>query len=272
MVSDNRGRRASDSEPVVKVRDLVTRFDDRVVHNGLSLDIRCRQVTAIVGGSGSGKSTLMREIVMLQEVTSGSIKVFGTEVVGLSDIAALPLRRRIGVLFQNGALFGDMTVLENVGVPLREHTELSDQLIDEVALMKLSLAGLERSVAALYPSQLSGGMRKRAAMARAIALDPELLFLDEPNSGLDPLSADELDSLVLRLKDLLGLTIVLVTHDMDSLWKITDEVILLGKGDILAVGSMQTLARSEEPEVKRFFRGVRGRLSTQAADSVGSGA
>lgn len=254
----------SAADPVIQVRDVVTRFGPRLIHDRINLDINRGEITAIVGGSGSGKSTLLREIVMLHQPTAGSIRVFDQEVSRLSDLQALPLRRRIGVMFQYGALFGDMSVLENVGVPLREHTELSDELIDEVSIMKIELAGLDASVAPLSPSQLSGGMRKRAAMARAIALDPELLFLDEPSSGLDPVSADALDDLVLKLKQLLGLTIVFVTHDMDSLWRVADRVILLGKQRILGMGSMQSLASSDDPDVQAFFQGPRGRRSAGA--------
>lgn len=246
-------------EAIVEVRDLVTRFGSKVVHDHIDLDIYRGEILAIVGGSGSGKSTLMREIVMLQPPTSGSVRVFGTETTALAELKTLPLRRRLGVMFQYGALFSDMTILENVGVPLREHTELSDTLIDRLALLKIRQTGLEASVAALYPSQLSGGMRKRAAMARAIALDPELIFLDEPSSGLDPVSADALDDLVLQLKDLLGLTIVMVTHDMDSLWRVSDRVVLLGAGRLLGTGTIAELAQSKDPAVAEFFAGPRGR-------------
>ena len=244
---------ASGSEPLVKVRDVVTRFGSKTVHNGLSFDIYRGEVFAIVGGSGSGKSTIMRQIVMLQPPTEGSIEVFGKEVTGLGEIQSLPLRKRIGVMFQYGALFSDMTVLENVGMPLREHTSLDTVLIDELAIIKLRLAGLDQSVAPLYPSQLSGGMRKRVAMARAIALDPELLVLDEPGSGLDPVSADGLDRLILQLKHLLGLTIIMITHDMASLNTVADRAIFLGDARVLATGSPAELAESDDKRVADFF-------------------
>ncbi len=253
-----------DHDPIVSMRGIVTRFGDKVVHDGIDVSVRRGEVLAIVGGSGSGKSTLMREMVMLHPPTAGSVEVFGQEVTGLSELATLPLRRRIGVMFQYGALFSDMTVLENVGVPLREHTDLSDSIIDELSMIRLGLTGLEPRVAALYPSQLSGGMRKRAAMARAISLDPELIFLDEPSSGLDPVSADALDGLILRLKDDLGLTIVMVTHDIDSLWRVSDRVVLLGNAQILGEGTMHELARSDSDEVAAFFRGPRGRAGLHA--------
>jgi phospholipid/cholesterol/gamma-HCH transport system ATP-binding protein len=252
------------SDAAVVVQDVVTRFGDRVVHESVSLEAPRGQVTAIVGGSGSGKSTLLREIVMLHPVSSGSIRVFGEEITQMSELDAIPLRRRVGVMFQQGALFGDMDVLENIAMPLREHTSLSDALIDEAAMVKLTLVGLEPKVARLMPSQLSGGMRKRVAVARALALDPDLLCLDEPSSGLDPITADALDELVLQLKDLLGLTILLVTHDMDSLWRVADHVALLAEGRMVGSGAMQEVAGSDEPHIKQFFAGVRGRASRAA--------
>lgn len=252
-------------EPVVRIRNLTMRFGPKLVHRDVDLDIFRGETLAIVGGSGSGKSTLLREMVMLQEPTSGTVELLGKKVSSISRTERLRLRRHIGVLFQNGALFGGMSVLENVGTPLREHTRLSSDLIDEIACVKLSLAGLDPEDGLLYPSQLSGGMRKRAALARAIALDPELLFLDEPTSGLDPLSADAFDELVMELKTALGPTIVIVTHDMDSLWRVADRVVLIGEARILATGSMPELARSGDPEVMRFFQGPRGRAAQASA-------
>jgi len=251
-------------ERVIEVRDVVTRFGERVVHDGVTLDVPHGRVTAIVGGSGSGKSTLLREIVMLHPVTAGSIRVLGREITELDELDALPLRRRIGVMFQNGALFGDQNVLDNISVPLREHTSLSDALIEEIALLKLLLVGLDRDVASLMPAQLSGGMRKRVALARALALDPDIVCLDEPSSGLDPITADALDDLILQLKTLLGLTIILVTHDMDSLWRVADHVALLADGKVIGSGSMDALAKLDQPYARRFFAGPRGRASRAA--------
>jgi phospholipid/cholesterol/gamma-HCH transport system ATP-binding protein len=256
---------ASSSEAVVEVRGLTMRFGDRLVHEALDLSIARGEVLAIVGGSGSGKTTLLREMVLLQRPSAGSVRLLGQETSGASEAAALRLRRRIGVLFQNGALFGGMSVLDNVAFPLREHTRLSEGLIKEIASLKLNLVGLTAADGLLYPSQLSGGMRKRAALARAIALDPELLFLDEPTSGLDPLSADAFDDLVLELKSALDLTVVLVTHDMDSLWRVAERVVLLGDGRLLAQGSVAELAGSTDPAVIRFFHGPRGRAAQQSA-------
>jgi phospholipid/cholesterol/gamma-HCH transport system ATP-binding protein len=238
----------------VEVEGLVTRFGEKTVHDGVSLHAHQGEVLAIVGASGSGKSVLMRELVLLQRPTAGHIRLLSQEVDALSEARALALRRRFGVLFQSGALFGEMTVAENVSVPLREHTDLSEALIGELAAVKIALAGLPPEAGALYPSQLSGGMKKRAALARAIALDPALLFLDEPGSGLDPISIDALDRLVLQLKEALGLTVIMVTHDMESLWRVADRVVLLGAGRILASGTIEELYASETPAVRAFFR------------------
>ncbi|MCG6967757.1 MAG: ATP-binding cassette domain-containing protein [Chromatiaceae bacterium] len=256
---------AAAAEAVVTVRDLGMRFGSKIVHEHVDLSVRQGEILAIVGGSGSGKTTLLREMALLQQPSTGSVRVLGSEIRELGAAQTLQVRRRIGVLFQNGALFGGLNVLENVGVPLREHTGLSDALIDEIACVKLALVGLRADDGLLYPNQLSGGMRKRAALARAIAMDPELLFLDEPTSGLDPLSADAFDELVLDLKAALDPTVVLVSHDMDTLWRVADRVVLLGEGRLLAEGSMQELARSSDPAVLRFFRGPRGRAAQGSA-------
>ena len=254
-----------DKEAVIEVRNLTMRFGDKVVHEDLNLKIYRGEILAIVGASGSGKSTLLREMTMLQEPTAGDITVLGQEITHASQADLLQLRQRTGVLFQHGALFGGMNVLSNVGTPLREHTGLSDKMIDEIACLKLSLTGLSPEDGLLMPSQLSGGMRKRAALARAIALDPELLFLDEPTSGLDPISADAFDQLILDLKASLGPTIILVTHDMDSLWQVADRVILLGEARLIADGQMSELARSPDPAVRHFFQGPRGRAAQASA-------
>ena len=252
-------------ERIIEVRDVHTRFGDAVVHDGVSLEVGRGEIFALAGGSGCGKSTLLRELILLQRPQAGSIRVFGHEVVGLGDEAALALRRRWGVLFERGALFGSLTVSENVGLPLREHTSLGDRLIDELAALKISLAGLPPSAGAKYPSELSGGMRKRAALARAIALDPELLFLDEPTAGLDPQSAAGFDVLVRRLKELLGLTLFMVTHDLDLLWSVADRVAFMVAGRIVGVGTMQELSTSTDPLVREYFDGPRGRGAREQA-------
>jgi phospholipid/cholesterol/gamma-HCH transport system ATP-binding protein len=251
--------------PIIEIRDINTRFGEAVVHENVSLTVRRGEIFALVGGSGCGKSTLLREIIMLQPPVSGSIRVFGREVVGLGDDEALGLRQRWGVMFERGALFSSLTVAENVGMPLREHTNLSDRLIGELAAIKIALTGLPASAGAKYPNELSGGMRKRAALARAIALDPELLFLDEPTAGLDPLSASGLDDLVRHLKELLGLTIMLVTHDLDLLWRVADRVAVLGEGHVLGIGTMEELSKSDHPLIREYFYGPRGRAAREQA-------
>jgi len=257
---------ASDTpEAVVEVTDIHTRFGAAVVHDGVSLSVRRGEIFALAGGSGCGKSTLLREIILLQRPQSGSIRVFGQEVLGLGDEEAAPMRRNWGVMFERGALFSSLTVSENVGLPLREHTELDDRLIDEIAAVKIALAGLPPSAGRKYPAELSGGMRKRAALARAIALDPRLLFLDEPTAGLDPLSATGFDELVRRLKELLGLTILMVTHDLDLLWRVADRVAFMVEGRIVGVGTMEELSGSKEPLVREYFHGPRGRGAWEQA-------
>lgn len=249
-------------ETVVSVEDVVTRFGDKLVHDNISLEVSRGDIYAIVGGSGSGKSTLMREMALLERPQSGTIRLFGKDTAALEEQEVFELRHHIGVMFQGGALFTDLTVAENVAFPLREHTKLSERTIRELAGIRIRLSGLEPSAGSLYPGQLSGGMRKRAALARALALDPELLFLDEPGSGLDPVSADALDQLILRLRDSLGLTMVIITHDIPSVWAVADHVALLGDARILAFGTVEELAGSADPAVHRFFRGPRGERET----------
>jgi phospholipid/cholesterol/gamma-HCH transport system ATP-binding protein len=250
---------APDREVVISIRNLRTVFGTKVVHDGIDLDVYRGEVLALVGGSGSGKTVLLREMIMLHEMDGGSVELFGTGISGISESMARQLRSRLGVLFQRGALFSGLTVLENVGFPLREHTRLDDEVIDALARVKIVQAGLEPEAAALYPGELSGGMIKRAALARAMALDPEVLFLDEPTSGLDPTSAGLFDELVLKLKDLLGLTILMVTHDLDSLWKVADRVAVLGDGKLRGVDSMEMLSKSDEPHIREYFEGPRAR-------------
>jgi phospholipid/cholesterol/gamma-HCH transport system ATP-binding protein len=257
------GDSAQRNSAVIEISRLSTRFGERVVHAGLDLEVRRAEVFALVGGSGSGKSTLLREMILLQRPDSGSIRVLGAELATLADDEALALRQRWGVMFQHGGLFGSLTVSENVGLALREHTELDDALIDEIAAAKLAITGLKPEVGAQYPSELSGGMMKRASLARALALDPELLFLDEPTAGLDPGSAGGVDALVRRLRDLFGLTIVMITHDLDLLWQVADRVAVLAGGRVQGVGSMSELARMDHPAIRQFFSGPRGRAAQE---------
>ena len=253
---------------VIELRNVSTRFGDHVVHKSVDLDVRRGEVFALIGGSGSGKSTLLREMILLQRPNEGTIKVLGVDLANLDDAGALALRQRWGVLFQQGGLFGSLTVTENVGLPLREHTSLSNKLIDEIAAWKLDMAGLEPDAGAKYPSELSGGMLKRASLARALALDPALLFLDEPTAGLDPVSAAGVDELVLTLRDLFGLTIVIITHDLDLLWQVADRVAVLGRGTVQATASMAELSTMDNPDIKPFFEGPRGRAGMEQALDV----
>ena len=249
--------------PAIEVNKVSTRFGDHVVHTDVSLTIQQGEIFALIGGSGSGKSTLLREMILLQRPNAGSLKVLGTDLKGLSDAQAMALRQRWGVMFQHGGLFGSLTVLENVGLPLREHTALDDKLINDIAAWKLVMTGLKPEVGAQYPAELSGGMMKRASLARALALDPELVFLDEPTAGLDPDSAGGVDVLVKQLRDLFGLTIVIITHDLDLLWQVTDRVAVLGAGTVQGMGSMAELSRMDNPSIRPFFDGARGRAAQQ---------
>lgn len=244
---------------VIEMRGIGTRFGSHVVHDGLDLDVRRGEVLAIAGGSGSGKSVLMREMIMLQRPSAGSVKVFGVDVASLDKEEALALRRRFGVMFQRGGLFSALTVRENVGLPLREDSELDDALIDGIAEWKLSLTGLPPDTGLKFPGELSGGMLKRASLARAIALDPELLFLDEPTSGLDPASSAGVDDLIRRMHALYGLTTVVITHDLDLMWQVCDRVAVLGEGRVLGVGSMEELSHHEHPIVRGYFDDPRAR-------------
>ncbi|MEO8102949.1 MAG: ATP-binding cassette domain-containing protein [Betaproteobacteria bacterium] len=253
------------------MNQVTTRFGSHVVHSGVDLDVRRAEIFALVGGSGSGKSTLLREMILLHRPDAGTIRVLGKDLAGLDAADALALRQRWGVLFQHGGLFGSLTVTENVGLPLREHTGLADGLIDEIAAWKLAMAGLAPEVGAQYPAELSGGMMKRASLARALALDPELLFLDEPTAGLDPVSAAGVDELVLKLRDLFGLTIVMITHDLDLLWQVADRVAVLGEGKVQGIGPMAELAHMDHPDIRQFFDGPRGRAGMEQAHSSTGG-
>ena len=255
----------------IEVRGLTTRFGPHLVHDALDLDVRHAETFAIVGGSGSGKSTLLREMIMLHRPDAGTIRMLGFDVLALDEQQAVPLRRRIGVMFQQGGLFASMTVGENVGMPLREFTPLADGLVDEIAAWKLAMTGLAPEVGAQYPAELSGGMMKRASLARALALDPELLFLDEPTAGLDPVSAAGVDELVRKLRRLFGLTIVMITHDLDLLWQLADRVAVLADGRVQGVGSMPELATMGHPAVRPYFEGPRAR-SAEAQSKQGRGA
>ncbi|MDO8176960.1 MAG: ATP-binding cassette domain-containing protein [Undibacterium sp.] len=250
---------------VIEMRKVCTRFGDHVVHENLDLEVRRGEIFAIVGGSGSGKSTLLREMIMLHRPDSGSIKILGTDIAALSAEEEINLRQRWGVMFQHGGLFGTLNVRDNIALPLHEHTDLDATLINEVAAWKLTLSGLAPETGLQFPTELSGGMLKRASMARALALDPELLFLDEPTAGLDPSGAAGIDALVRTLHDLYQSTIVIITHDLDFLWQVTDRVAVLGEGKVIGVGSMTELSTMDHPIIREYFDGPRGRAAHEQA-------
>lgn len=250
-------------EAVIEIAKVSTRFGEHVVHSDIDLVVQRDEIFALIGGSGSGKSTLLREMILLHRPDSGSIRVLGEDLEQIDEAAAIALRQRWGVMFQHGGLFGSMTVNENVGFPLREHTGLAPGLIDEISAWKLSMTGLAPAVGGQYPSEISGGMLKRASLARALALDPELLFLDEPTAGLDPASAGGVDELVRKLRDLFGLTIVMITHDLDLLWQVADRVAVLAEGKVQGIGSMSELAHMDHPAIRQFFDGPRGRAAQE---------
>ena len=254
---------AHTDEAIIEISKVSTRFGDHVVHSELDLEVHRNEIFALVGGNGSGKSTLLREMILLQRPNSGSIRVLGADLQSLGEEETLALRERWGVMFQHGGLFGSLTVNENVGLPLREHSGLEDGLIDEIAAWKLAMTGLTPEVGAQYPSELSGGMMKRASLARALALDPELLFLDEPTAGLDPENAGGVDELVLKLRELFGPTIVMITHDLDLLWQVADRVAVLAEGKVQGIGSMSELSHMDNPAVRQFFDGPRGRAAQE---------
>ena len=241
------------AEIVIEMRGVCTRFRDHAVHTDLDLDVRRGEILAIAGGSGSGKTVLMREMILLQRPSAGSVRLFGADTSGLAADRAQALRRRWGVMFQRGGLFSALSVRENVGLPLREHSALDDPTIDTIADWKLMQTGLPPDAGWKRPDELSGGMLKRASLARAIALDPELLLLDEPTSGLDPASAAGVDGLILRTHELYGLTIVMVTHDLGLLWRVADRVAILGEGRVIASGTMTELSRDPHPIVRAYF-------------------
>ncbi|MFT3731628.1 MAG: ATP-binding cassette domain-containing protein [Hyphomicrobium sp.] len=254
----------SAGQPVISVRDLVVGFRDRNVLDHLSLDVPPGEILGLVGGSGSGKSVLLRTIIGLLPKRSGTIEVFGQDLDTVDDETRRALQRRWGVLFQNGALYSSLTVLQNVQFPMREFLHLPEHLLDDIAATKLEMVGLSRRDGNKLPSELSGGMTKRVAMARALALDPEVLFLDEPTSGLDPISAGDFDSLIATLQKTLGLTVFMITHDLNSLHAVCDRIAVLAEGKIVADGPISAMLASEHPWVKAYFRGQRGRLLEQS--------
>lgn len=255
------GREAAPGEPIISVRDVVVGFGDRTILNGLSLDVMRGEILGFVGASGGGKSVLTRTILGLVPKRSGTVEVFGQDLDTLSYAERRQLERRWGVLFQQGALFSSLSVRQNIQFPMREYLDLSPALMDELTIAKLEMVGLAPDVAEKAPSELSGGMIKRVALARALALDPEILFLDEPTSGLDPIGAGEFDDLIATLQQTLGLTVFMVTHDLDSLHTVCDRIAALGEGKIIAVGPIETMLASKHPWVSAYFHGKRARAA-----------
>jgi phospholipid/cholesterol/gamma-HCH transport system ATP-binding protein len=251
------------SEPIISVRGLVNVLGGNLIHDHLDLDVMPGEVMGVVGGSGTGKSVLLRSIVGLNKPKAGSISVFGSVTSELSPIEMRALQFRWGVLFQEGALFSSQTVTENIQVPLRRYTKMSQRLMDEIAAMKIAMVGLPPDAGRKFPSELSGGMRKRAGLARALALDPDLVFLDEPTAGLDPISASHFDELVRSLQQGLGLTVFMVTHDIDTLRATTDRIaVLVGKK--IKIGTVKTLVHDPDPWIQEYFAGKRGRAALGA--------
>ena len=251
--------------PVIEVENIVTRFGTNTVHDGVSFTVAPGTLAALIGGSGTGKSVLLREIIGLLRPTGGAVRVLGTDMWNASAAEVAAARRRFGMTFQDGALFSSLTVAQNVAVPLTEHSDIAPALRDELVKLRLAQAGLPVEAADKMPSELSGGMRKRAALARALALEPEILFLDEPTSGLDPTTARGFDALVRSLVDDLGITVFLVTHDLDTLLTVVDRLIVLADGRVLADGAVADVVRVEHPWIRSYFA-VRTMLG-QAADS-----
>ena len=261
----------SESDNVIEVHGLKNAFgldDEQVIHEGLDLEVRRGEILGVVGGSGTGKSVLMRSIIGLQRPDAGEVRVFGTPMLNAQETELQSIRKRWGILFQGAALFSTLTVAENVQVPLREfYPRLTDRMLDEIAAFKIVMVGLPADAGPKYPAEISGGMKKRAGIARALALDPELLFLDEPTAGLDPIGASAFDQLVLDLRERLGLTVFLITHDLDTLHAICDRVAVLADRKVIAVGTIPELLALDHPWIQEYFRGPRGRAAEEAVEA-----
>ena len=258
----------TNNPPVISVRDLVVGFGEATVLDHATIDVFEGEILGFVGGSGAGKSVLMRTIIGLLPKRDGTIKVFGVDMATATDAERQAVERRWGVLFQQGALFSSLTVRENLQFPIREYLKLSQHLLDELAIAKLEMVGLDASVLEKFPSELSGGMTKRVALARALALDPEIVFLDEPTSGLDPIGAGDFDTLIATLQRTLGLTVFMVTHDLDSLHTVCDRIAVLADGKVIAAGTMDTMLASTHPWLRAYFHGKRSRAGYVEAVKV----
>jgi phospholipid/cholesterol/gamma-HCH transport system ATP-binding protein len=257
-----------EADPIIEVKGLRNSFGEQLIHEGLDLEVRRGEILGVVGGSGTGKSVLMRSIIGLQRPDEGEVRVFEESMLDRNDAELQPLRKRWGILFQGAALFSTLTVAENVQVPLREfYPRISGKLLDEISAYKIVMVGLPVDAGPKFPAELSGGMKKRAGIARALALDPELLFLDEPTAGLDPIGAAAFDQLVLDLKDRLGLTVFLITHDLDTLYAICDRVAVLADRKVIAVGTIPELLALDHEWIQEYFRGPRGRAAEEAVEA-----
>ncbi len=264
---------ASADDLIIRVRGLRNSFGDQVVHENLDLDVRRGEILGVVGGSGTGKSVLMRSIIGLRNPDVGDVEVFGESTLNREETEAVEIRKRWGVLFQGGALFSTLTVAENVQVPLREfYRDMNPALMAEIAAYKVVMTGLPAEAGPKFPAELSGGMRKRAGLARALALDPELLFLDEPTAGLDPIGAAAFDELTRSLQKTMGLTVFLITHDLDTLYAICDRVAVLADGKVIAVGTIDELLALDHPWIQEYFNGPRGRAATASVERAANSA
>lgn len=258
-LTDKKDTQKSDREVVLSVEGLTVGFGDKLILDNLDLDVYRGEILGFVGASGAGKSVLMRTVLRLLPRRSGTIKILGTDYDKANEEERMALDTRLGVLFQQGALFSGLTVKENIQLPMREYLDLPKSLMDELARLKIDMVGLKPDAADKYPSELSGGMIKRAALARALALDPDLVFLDEPTSGLDPIGAAEFDNLIARLRDTLGLTVYMVTHDLDSLFSVCDRIAVLGNKKVLVEGTLEDMFACDDPWVQSYFKGKRAR-------------
>lgn len=255
------------AEHVIEVEGLKTQFGDFVVHEDLDIDVRKGEIMGVVGGSGTGKSVLMRAIIGLKRPSAGTVRIFGDDYYQATDKERDAIEQRWGVLFQGGALFSSLTVAQNVMAPVREHLNLPEDLAKDIAALKISMSGLPEEAGAKYPAELSGGMKKRAGLARALALDPEIVFLDEPTAGLDPIGAARFDELIVNLKESLGLTVFMVTHDLDTLHATCDRVAVLAEKRVIACGPLDEVRRADHPWIQEYFAGPRGRAALAAKAS-----